>query len=194
MFTCTVTKKIIQFQFPPLSFLSLLQFLLAYHCFNPFHNHGFSSKWLALQGEIHRQPKAHWRVLRFDASDFKRLDWATNGWHWKPGGFRTSSVFSPAFFGGVRYSTVSFRGFFLNGCLFSSCVVFPFLFSMFHWKFKKCGTKKQLSTFATEETYQSMILIDPLRSPIAPSFHGSYKKTGRCFFRKKKYHAPRRLS
>lgn len=103
--------------------------------------------------------------------------------------------FFTSIFWGVRYSTASFRGLFLNGCLFSSCVLFPFLFSIFHWEiFWKCGTKKQLSTFATEETYQSMILIDPLRSPIAPSFHGSYKKTGRCFFRTKKYHAPSRLS
>lgn len=103
--------------------------------------------------------------------------------------------FLTSIFWGVRYSTASFRGLFLNGCLFSSCVLFPFLFSIFHWEiFWKCGTKKQLSTFATEETYQSMILIDPLRSPIAPSFHGSYKKTGRCFFRTKKYHAPSRLS
>ena len=159
MFTCTV----IQFQFPPLSFLSLLQFLLAYHCFNPFHHHGFSSKWLALQGEIHRQPKAHWRVLRFDASDFKRLDWATAG----TGGQEDSDLllfFHQHFFGGVRYSTVSFGGHFWMVACFLLVFCFRFFFLFFIGKLKNVEQKNSSPPSQLKkliEAWSSLILWDP---------------------------------
>lgn len=134
------------------------------HCFNPFHHHDFSSKWLALQREIHRQPKAHWRVLRFDASDFKRLDWATAG----TGSQENSEFllfFHQHFFWGVRYSTVSFRGLFLNGCLFSSCVLFPFPFFQFSLGNLKNEEQKNSSSPSRLKklikAWSSLILWDP---------------------------------